>query len=59
MAPTLLHSQTYKQGRTALAPLPIAAYEFRSVTLNFVYLPRAREINEVATLGFWATFWLD
>jgi hypothetical protein len=26
--------------------------------LNVVYLPKVSEINEVATLGFWATWWL-
>jgi len=54
----LFDSDTYNRGRTALAPVPLAAYETRAVTFNFVYLPRVSEINEVATLGFWATFWL-
>lgn len=46
------------RGRTALAPVPLTAYETRAVTFNFVYLPGVSEINEVATLGFWATLWL-
>jgi hypothetical protein len=54
---TLLDSDTYNRGKTALAPVPLAAYEFRRVSLNFVYLPKVRDINEVATLGFWATVW--
>ena len=54
----LLHSDTYNQGKAFVAPLPLAAYEFRSVTLNFVYLPKVSDLNEVATLGIWATVWL-
>ena len=36
----------------------MAAFETRLVTLNAVYMPRVSEINEVATLGFWATWWI-
>lgn len=53
-----LDSNTYNRGKTALAPLPLAAYETRSVTFNVVYLPKVSDINEIATLGFWATWWL-
>jgi hypothetical protein len=53
-----LHSDTYNQGKAFVAPLPLAAYEFRSATLNFVYLPKVSDLNEVATLGFWVTVWL-
>lgn len=54
----VLDSDTYNRGETALAPIPMAAFETRRVTFNFVYLPKVSEINEVATLGFWATWWL-
>jgi hypothetical protein len=55
----LLNSDTYNEGKTFVAPFPVAAYEFRSATLNFVYLPKvSEEINEIATLGFWVTIWL-
>jgi len=54
----LLDSDTYNQGKAFIAPLPLAAYEFRSVTLNFVYLPKVSDLNEVATLGIWATVWI-
>lgn len=53
----LLDSDTYNRGRTFVAPLPVAAYEFRAATLNFVYLPKVSEVNEVAALGFWVTVW--
>lgn len=45
------------RGRTFLAPLPLATYELGSATLNFVYLPKFRELNPVPALGFWITFW--
>ena len=54
----LLHSDTYNRGNPALAPLPLAAYELRRVSLNATYLPKVTRINDVATLGFWLTFWL-
>jgi hypothetical protein len=28
------------------------------VTLNMVYMPKVHEVNDINTLGFWATFWL-
>ena len=57
-AVVFLHSDTYNRGNPALAPLPLAAYELRRVSLNATYLPKVARINEVATLGFWLTFWL-
>lgn len=54
----VLNSDTYNRGKTALAPLPLAAYETRAVTFNAVYLPKVSDLNEIATLGFWATWWL-
>ena len=54
----VLDSATYNRGKTTLAPVPLAAYETRPVTFNFVYLPKVADINEVATLGFWATWWV-
>ena len=27
------------------------------MTFNFVYFPKVREINSVATIGFWLTLW--
>jgi hypothetical protein len=54
----VLNSDTYNRGKTAIAPVPVAAFETRPVMLNLVYLPKVSDINEVATLGFWATWWL-
>jgi hypothetical protein len=54
----VLDSDTYNRGKTVVAPLPLAAYETRAVTLNAVYIPKVSNINEIATLGFWATWWI-
>jgi len=54
----LLHSDTYNRGKTFVAPLPVAAYDFKRVTLNMVFLPKVHEVNDINTLGFWATVWL-
>jgi hypothetical protein len=51
-------SDTYNRGDPFIAPLPLAAYEFRSLTLNFSFLPRMSEVNEVASLAVWLTWWL-
>lgn len=53
----LFDSDTYNRGRTFIAPLPVAAYELGPLTLNFVYLPKFRDVNPVSTLGFWVTIW--
>jgi len=50
-------SDTYNRGEGFLAPLPLAAYDFRSATLNFTFVPRLAEVNEVATFGVWLTWW--
>ena len=55
----VLDSDTYNRGKTVVAPLPLAAYELRRVTLNAVFIPKVSDINEVATLGFWITWWLE
>jgi hypothetical protein len=51
-------SDTYNRGKAFVAPLPLAAYEFRSVTLSLTYVPRVEEINGVATMAAWLTWWL-
>jgi hypothetical protein len=50
-------SDTYNRGRAFVAPLPLAAYEFRSVTLNVTFIPRLSKINDMATLAVWLTWW--
>lgn len=54
----LFDSKTYNNGRAFIAPVPVAAYDLRRVTLNMVYLPKFREVNDINALGFWATIWI-
>ena len=58
VALVIFNSKTYNGGSTFIAPLPVAAWEFRSVTLNLVYMPKVPELNGINTLGFWLTYWL-
>ena len=53
----LFKSDTYNDGNLALVPLPIAAWETRSLTVNTAFAPRIPGINEVSTLSFWLTYW--
>jgi hypothetical protein len=53
----VFNSDTYNRGKTAVAPLPLASYDLGAATLNFTYLPKVSDINDVATLGFWVTLW--
>ena len=51
------NSDTYNNGKAFIAPVPLAAYEWRAVTLNVVYFPKISDVNEINTLGFWVTLW--
>lgn len=51
-------SESYNRGKAFVAPVPLAAYEFRRATLNFVFTPRWSKVNEVATLATFLTWWL-
>ena len=53
----LFHSDTYNQGEAFIAPVPLAAYEWRALTLNVVYFPKVSGVNDINTLGFWITVW--
>src|SRR5882672_1091824 len=54
---TFFKSDTYNRGRAGIAPLPLVAWDTRAATFNLVYFPKVREINSVATVGFWLTLW--
>ena len=58
LALVLFNSKTYNSGNTFIAPLPVAAWEFDSVTVNMVWMPKWSEVNDINTLGFWLTYWL-
>lgn len=51
------HSNTYNRGDPFIAPVPIAAYEWRALTVNMMYSPRFGAVNDINTLGFWITVW--
>ena len=51
-------SDSYNQGKAFVAPVPLAAYELRRATLNFVFTPQWSDVNQVATLAAWLTWWL-
>lgn len=51
------YSDTYNDGDPFIAPVPLAAYEWRAVSLNLVYFPKISGVNDINTLGFWLTFW--
>src|SRR5687768_15388711 len=44
LAMVIFNSKTYNSGNTFIAPLPVAAWEFNSVTLNIVWMPKYREV---------------
>ncbi len=50
-------SPTYNRGRAFIAPIPLATYDWGPVTLNATFLPKVERYNDVATLGFWVTYW--
>ena len=58
LALVVLNSDTYNDGRTFVAPLPIAAWDFGPAQLNAVYMPKVSKINDINTFGFWLTYWL-
>ena len=53
----VINSDTYNEGKTFLAPLPLVAYDFGPVMVNLTYFPKISDYNEVATLGLWFTLW--
>ncbi len=56
-AMALFSSDSYNNGDAFIAPVPFAAYEWRRVTLNVVYIPKISSIGTPSTLGFWLTLW--
>ena len=58
-AVALFHSDTYNNGNAFIAPLPLVAYDFDRVTFNMVYMPKITDYNDINTLGFWVTVWIN
>jgi len=57
LALAIFHSDTYNRSAAFIAPLPLAAYEWRAVSLNLMYSPKLGGVNDINTLGFWVTLW--
>jgi hypothetical protein len=53
----VMNSDTYNDGDTFLAPLPLVAYDFGPVMVNLTFFPKVSKYNDVATLGLWFTLW--
>lgn len=55
-AAAVFHTDSYNNGDPFFAPVPLAAYEWRRITLNVVYVPKI-ENKTPNTLAFWLTLW--
>src|SRR5438270_107590 len=42
---TFFKSDTYNRGRAGIAPLPVAAWDTRCVSFNYVYFPMVRQVH--------------
>ena len=51
-----VHSANYNGGRAFVAPFPLLAYEWRSITVNMTFIPRISKMNDINTIGLWVTF---
>jgi hypothetical protein len=56
-AAVVMNSDTYNNGSTFVALLPLVAYDFGPVTVNLTFFPKISRYNDVATLGLWVTLW--
>jgi hypothetical protein len=54
-----IQSRTYNFGRSFVAPIPRATYDFGPVTLNAVYIPKFQQFNLFAVFGFYLTIPLE
>jgi Outer membrane protein beta-barrel domain len=50
-------SDTYNDGDTFVAPLPLIGYDFGPAMLNLTYFPKIQRYNDIATVGLWVTLW--
>lgn len=47
--------KTYNEGRFFIAPLPVVSYDFGQLTLNALYVPRYRQVNQLAVFGLYVS----
>ena len=53
----VMNSDTYNNGRTFVAPLPLVAWDLGPATINVAFFPKIERYNDVATVGLWVTLW--
>jgi len=53
----LFRSDTYNKGDAFIAPIPLAAYEYRRVTFNLADFPKWRDTTLTNQVGAWITLW--
>jgi hypothetical protein len=53
----VMNSDTYNNGRTFVAPLPLVAWDLGPATINLTFFPKIERYNDVATVGLWVTLW--
>jgi len=53
----VMNSDTYNNGRTFIAPLPLVAWDLGPATINLTFFPKIERYNDVATVGLWVTLW--
>lgn len=58
LALVVYNSDTYNRGRTFIAPLPVAAWDFGPLAVNMVWMPKVSQVNDINTFGFWLTYYL-
>lgn len=54
---TVCQSPSFNRGHPVLAPIPFLTYRYKRVSLTMVYLPESENINDYASLAFYATVW--
>jgi hypothetical protein len=53
----VMNSDTYNDGRTFIAPLPVVAWDLGPATINLTFFPKVERYNDIATVGLWVTLW--
>lgn len=48
-----IQSETYSQGKTFIAPIPLLTYDFGPVKVNAIYLPKYGDYNQFAVFGLY------
>ena len=51
----LFSSETYNDGRTFVAPVPVVSVELGPVLVNAVHFPKVKGLNHIAAFGFYLT----